>query len=454
MKYQDLIKQVRHRVGEGPPLPLPAELELQALWFSGAFGREFTDTSGGRIRIIQFGEWNRSAGPDFVHAVIEHDGEHKHGAVELDTSPSDWEAHGHGADPAFNEVVLHVVFQNSPVTSFTRNEAHQQIPQVVMPPDLLEAALQLPASQTAIARPGRCVTPLAELSDSAVRSLLEQAALHRAEQKAARFMRTAEAHGRDAALFHATAETLGYRSNSLPMKLLVQRMTLGTLKDQADAVEALLFGAAGFLSSSLHEQAPQDTREHLRELWDRGWMHRTLWESSHPLPWKMHGQRPANHPHRRVGTLVALVRHWAAYRKRALARPFSIQATINFLTELSDPFWSHRHTLTSKASIKPIALFGKAKAVELLANHLIPLALLEDPDFSYEAYLKLPGGTLNEKVRRCGIRLFGSEEKARPWTRKAAHQQALLQIYQDFCLRDLSDCDDCPFPEQLAEWSP
>jgi hypothetical protein len=29
-----------------------------------------------------------------------------------------------------------------------------------------------------------------------------------------------------------------------------------------------------------------------------------------------------------------------------------------------------------------------------------------------------------------------------------AHQQGLLQIYEDFCLQDNSDCAQCPFPEQ------
>jgi len=55
-------------------------------------------------------------------------------------------------------------------------------------------------------------------------------------------------------------------------------------------------------------------------------------------------------------------------------------------------------------------------------------------------------------VRRCGIRLFGSEKAAGPWTKRICHHQALLQVYQDFCLEDSSDCENCPFPEQLAQW--
>jgi hypothetical protein len=28
----------------------------------------------------------------------------------------------------------------------------------------------------------------------------------------------------------------------------------------------------------------------------------------------------------------------------------------------------------------------------------------------------------------------------------------LLQIYEDFCLQDNSDCAHCPFPEQMQRW--
>ena len=73
MTYQSLLSQVIGGIhlAETPPVPLPGELELQALWFAGAFGRDFTDHHGRAVRIIQFGEWNRTAGPDFLRAAIE-----------------------------------------------------------------------------------------------------------------------------------------------------------------------------------------------------------------------------------------------------------------------------------------------------------------------------------------------------------------------------------------------
>ena len=39
------------------------------------------------------------------------DGERTAGNVELHRQPSDWRAHGHDADPAYDSVMLHVVAQ-------------------------------------------------------------------------------------------------------------------------------------------------------------------------------------------------------------------------------------------------------------------------------------------------------------------------------------------------------
>lgn len=431
----------------------PGELELQALWFAGAFGREFRSTDGRPVKVVQFGEWNRGAGPDFFHTAVELDGVLKTGPLELDPSVADWEHHGHATDPAFSEVILHVVFREESRRSFTRTCEHREVPQVVISQHQLADALNRPPREVAIAHPGRCVFPLKTLSGNALSELLDEAARFRAANKSARWARTEDAHGRDAALYQATAETLGYGGNSLAMRLLAQRLPLATLRARPDEAEALLFGAAGFLEPHLHESAPADTRDYLRGLWEHWWRNRGHFEVTvqRRIPWRLHGQRPAHHPHRRIAALAALVAAWPQYRRLALARPFKTQPIIEFLGSLKHPFWSHRHTLTSTETALGLALFGRTQALELLANHLVPLALLEE-GFTFRDYLKLRHSAPNQRVKRCALRLFGSLKLAQPWLRRLPHHQALLQIYHDFCLEDFSDCDSCPFPEQLAQW--
>src|ERR1700756_3422587 len=78
------------------PLRMPSELELQARWFAGDFGKQFVSSAGDKIDIIQFGTWNREAGPDFRDAAIRiNNTEPIHGCIEIDLLDRSWEAHGH-----------------------------------------------------------------------------------------------------------------------------------------------------------------------------------------------------------------------------------------------------------------------------------------------------------------------------------------------------------------------
>jgi len=52
------------------------------------------------------------SGPDFKEACVEFDNLEFHGAVEIHVNGSDWYKHNHHNDRAYNNVVLHVVYNN------------------------------------------------------------------------------------------------------------------------------------------------------------------------------------------------------------------------------------------------------------------------------------------------------------------------------------------------------
>src|ERR1700759_3410046 len=90
------------------PLRIPNEIELQARWFAGEFGKQFVSTTGDKIEIVQFGTWNRESGPDFRDVVIRvGHADPLRGSVELDLADRSWETHGHAANPDFEDTVLH-----------------------------------------------------------------------------------------------------------------------------------------------------------------------------------------------------------------------------------------------------------------------------------------------------------------------------------------------------------
>ena len=121
-RYAAMI--VASRVREKALFPaerVPSELELQARWFAGDFGTKFRSTSDDEVEVVQFGTWNREAGPDFSDAAIRINGtETIGGSVEFDVTDRNWELHKHAVNPAFDETILHVFLYQGPRRFFTR----------------------------------------------------------------------------------------------------------------------------------------------------------------------------------------------------------------------------------------------------------------------------------------------------------------------------------------------
>lgn len=447
--YSQLLSHsIPTKINEDPSRALPDELTLQAIWFNGLFGTRFTTTDGKEVHIRQFGFWNKTAGPDFLHCSIEIDGIVRTGPLELDTHASDWEAHGHDTNLAFNDVILHVVFQNVSAQHFTRSENHSEIPKVVIPDSLVNEALQQPLHTTATSSIGRCYKPLENLPSPAIKQLMLAAAKHRCSIKSKRLQLIQKAHGKDQALWIVLAETLGYRPNKQAMTQLAQRLSIHYLRKHTELALPLLFGTAGFLHPEIHKRAPVDSQQWLEDLWQEWWKHRSKHElcASRSIQWSRSGIRPINHPHRRLAAMARIAHHWPTFRKLS-TQPDSL---IEWLSQLTDPFWSHHYTLSSKRTDKALSLTGKDRIDALLVNHLLPLLIHQGKSSAWTYYLNIPASAKSESIQRVSTRLFGQRQDKDHFLKKEWQHQALLQIYHDFCLEDTSNCAHCPFPERLA----
>ena len=437
----------------------PDELEIQARWYAGEFGRQFISTTGQQVEIAQFGIWNRESGPDFRDAAIRIDGgEPVTGCIEIDLTDRSWETHGHAINPAFEGTVLHVFVNQSPQTFFSRTVSNRNVPQVRLDLSALSDAFPIvrqsggPGAGTPLAHAGRCQAPLRDLPDEQVNSILHGAAQFRLHKKARRLQVMIDSHGRDEALFQELASALGYKENKIAFNVLAQRVGLKPLRIDALAAEALLFGFAGFLQAPDLAAFPSATREYVRCLWDKWWPYRGEIKRL-ILPaeaWRITGTRPLNHPHRRLGALAVIVSHWSRFR-RAIDSA-QMESVRDFFGALDHPFWRYHYTLTSEPAEKSMALLGDSRITDILANICFPHWSKED-DSIWGAYAKLPAELSNRRVETAATRLLGDNPRRGQFMKTVAHQQGFLQIYEDFCLRDDSDCAQCPFPEQMAKWT-
>ena len=101
------------------------------------------------------------------------------GDIELDINVADWERHGHGDNPAFRNVVLHLFLQNSGSDFFTRTIDHREVVQV----QLKTTGLTLTDTESALAKPGACCSPLSNLPEAQLDQIIETAARIRLEKK-------------------------------------------------------------------------------------------------------------------------------------------------------------------------------------------------------------------------------------------------------------------------------
>ncbi|PYJ09152.1 MAG: hypothetical protein DMF06_10880, partial [Verrucomicrobia bacterium] len=373
-RYADLRNFARvHERALFPRQRMAGELELQARWYAGDFGRQFHSVSGDTVEIIQFGTWNRAAGPDFSDAVIRiNGGGALRGPIEFDLMDRSWETHGHATNPAFEDAVLHVFVHQSDRAFFTRTRSHRNVPQVRVDPATLPDSF---SANVPLARPGRCQAPLRDLPQERLGCILAAASQFRLQRKAARIQNIVENHGRDQALFQEIAAALGYRENKLAFTLLAQRLPLAFLRTQNDEAEAILFGVAGFLEAPDLAIYSGKTRDYVRKLWDRWWPHRDEMQRL-VLPrklWRLSGTRPLNHPQRRLGALATLAGAWRPFTKSL--RPNDVRPAEDFFLELRHPFWNSHYTLTSEPAGKEMALVGQSRIADILANVLLPFFL-------------------------------------------------------------------------------
>jgi len=253
-----------------------SEKLLQKIWSE----REFSQanarcTDGRRVRIVHPGKWNFLGGPDFKGARLRlDDGPEITGDVELHLHAEGWREHGHARNPAYDDVMLHVVlFPPAPGhTTVARNGT--AIPVLALLP-LLDQDLEAFAAEEAVTalanRPAtRIDEELGPLPKEELDQRLREWGRRRWQQKV-RFARSRLAKlGWEAACHHAALEILGYRFNRAPMLQLASARPLARWRE--------------------HDILALESGE------------------GPPLGWSLHGVRPANHPLARLRQYAAWVR--------------------------------------------------------------------------------------------------------------------------------------------------
>jgi hypothetical protein len=480
------------RYRQTPPSDLPSEHLLHLLWQrQDDLRRPLTTLDRQVVTVLRPGRWRRSSGPDFVEAKLRFDdGPIRVGAVELHVLASDWQRHGHDRDPAYAQVLLHVVWRHDGGPSTVVNSDGGRIPQLELAgcverplTELQEAIGEEPWLVGEEVGQTPCQRSLQELAPVTIGQLLDMAGEERWRQKASRFALKAARRGVEQALYEALLEGLGYQGNRQPFWRLarlapIERLRLAAAGPPAPLqLQAILFGVAGFLPywQAQRRALAADSLAYLEGLL-------ALWEPLSGLfperlderQWRTAGIRPANFPPRRIAAaghlLAGLSRQSLMDRLltplRALAPDAGPAALRDCQRQLAHQlhqrgegdFWRHRYTIAGPRHARPSDLLGAGRATTLVVDVLLPaaaaLAQLGHEPIAlgavralYRTHPRLPANEITRDMLR---QFFGADRSRAAVVDSACRQQGLIQLYRDFCLNEQETCQECAFPRLVA----
>jgi hypothetical protein len=449
------------------PIPISERL-VHAIWYEQRFAPESLCTTDGRpVRVIFPGWWNVEAGPDFRNATVQFaDEPERSGDVEIHLRGDDWFHHRHEHDPLYNDVVLHVVLWESGNRRAPHTRHGDTLPQVVLqhhlaaPLEALYDELDLDAYPYGAGKHGgNCVRVISRLSDTSIVELLDAAGDERFTHKVSRFARWLHRGASPEQVFYeGWMEALGYKANKAAFRSLARRVPHDALVEHRPHLAAMLFGVANFLPTFIMKA--DDAQ--IRRLWNVWWKLRPDFADKvlPPDTWRLHGVRPANHPHRRLGAAVALLKKHPNLMEKVIGSIESDGDPTKFFLQIRDDYWSRHCMLGGRAQAKPVELIGAARAQEIVTNIVLPFVAAfarSNGDHNLEVkarsrYAALRAMEANSLLRLASGQFFATPAGARRFLRTERRQQGLMQVFQDFCLNDKSVCQRCHFPEFVNRW--
>ncbi len=262
--------------------------------------------NGNLVKIIQPGDLNTDSGPDFFNAKLEVDGVTLAGNVEIHTRSSDWLRHGHQNDTSYNNLILHVVYKYD--ASIEQNKAFNvEVLELknYIEEGVIEKYKSLITSKASIA----CSTQIPNIDSIKLQNWLQRMLIERLEVKTDYVRQLFNVSQNDyvQTFYVLLARNFGFKVNAEPFELLAKNLPLHILlkhKSNLFQLEALLFGAAGFLNQQFKDKYPQKLQnefEFLKNKYGIIPMNIKLW--------KFMRLRPANFPTLRISQFALIIHH-------------------------------------------------------------------------------------------------------------------------------------------------
>ncbi|WP_020602646.1 DUF2851 family protein [Spirosoma spitsbergense] len=407
-------------------------------------------TDGDAIQVLHTGFRNYDAGPDFTHARLLINEVEWVGTVEMHGRTSDWLSHRHQHDRAYDNVILHVVWQDDRATNGRRVDRTNgtPLPTLELSPltdvALLDRYHALNDSVDIIPCAGqfRSVSPLR------LTSMLDKAMLQRLERKAMAVRRVFEQTNGDweETAYRMLAINMGFKVNADPMEQLSRAVPLKAIMKHRDAlhqVEALLFGTAGLLALDESDEYIAMIQREYRFLAVKYSLADRQLEAH---AWKWGRLRPANFPTLRLAQLARLLTNQGSLFS-LFAGTTDTETLLAVLQVQPSAYWQS-HYRFGKTTDKAAPALGQTSAENIVVNTVVPLLAAYAHHRGEPAYIDRAVSLL-EQLPAEKNHLIDKWNTLGLGIRTAFDSQAAIELHNEFCA--VKKCLSCQIGAELLK---
>ena len=404
------------------------EAFLWYLWKYRLFTKALVTTDGDPITVIQPGFQNSDSGPDFFNARVQIGDTLWAGNVEIHIKSGDWIRHGHHHDRAFDNVILHVVFEEDRII---RRPNGQVIP-VVTIGDNFEPSRWANYQQLARSKGWiPCEKQINEIDELSILQWLDRLLVDRLEAKTSTIMDLLTESNGDwqETFYRLLARNFGFKVNAIPFELLAKSLPLKILlrhKNNLFQLEALLLGQAGLLEPDFVDPYPRQLYHEYIYL-----QKKLLIKPLEGHLWKFGRLRPANFPTIRLMQFATLI-HKSEHLFLNIIDASSIEELHRLLTVSAGEYWN-THFRPDQYSAFQVKSLGASAIENILINTIVPFLFMYGKSQGHPALIEKSIKWLETCKAEKNVIIRGWE-KLGITAKSAAQSQSLIELKNNYCL--------------------
>jgi hypothetical protein len=260
-------------------------------------------TDGVALEILEYGTYNLDAGPDFSNAKIKIEDTIWVGNIEMHVFASDWKKHKHQLDKAYDNVILHVVYEHDAEVHIGSSVIPTLELKGKIPKSFLENYLNLVQSQDDIP----CHKMIHSVAEEKIALWKYSLAIERLQYKSemVESIYHSKAQDWEETLYIMLARYFGARVNTEPFEQLARSLPLNIVlknKDKRETLDALFFGQAGMLKANYEDAYFVGLRKEY-EYQQKKYQLKPI----DAVAWKFGKLRPMNFPTVRIAQFAGLM---------------------------------------------------------------------------------------------------------------------------------------------------